>query len=441
MHFELLEGEQSKQLLTWQHAFCATFKVPDEHPVHFDRSADAHISHLSTEEEQQRLLSLLKNPLEHLVQTAAWPFTQSEQPWTDEEQQASLAIFKNPVLQPVHIEGAEAEHLLHPVTEETVQQANASLLNVLPTWQVVHFEGAAAEQSTQFGTKQHAVFKEFKTPNEHPVHFSRFVPSQSLQFVTWAVQQFFFKTFKNFPARQPVQVLASNSLHLLQSGTGTSQQFFSSTLKNLSGAFVKSHAVHLLVEEARQLLQFWTKQQAVLSRFKVPIEHFVQTAGSEEEQLLQFTVVDEQHVNPSSLRKYPEAHPVQTEGLSTLHLLQFGIVNLQQANLSTLRLKLEWQAEHSVALVAKQSMQFGTVVKQQAVLAILIKAGDTQLVQISSSLKSQSLHLSIVDLQQVFESLLKNPQRHPVQTAGASLTHLLQFPTCELQHASLSLLK
>lgn len=167
----------------------------------------------------------------------------------------------------------------------------------------MHFEGSAEVQSTQLGTKQHALLKEFKTPKEHPVHFSKSVPRQSLQFVTCDVQQWAFKILRNFPARQPVQAVASNSLHLLQSGTGVSQQFFPSILKNLSIELVISHSVQMLVEEERQFLQFWTEQQAVLSRFNVPVEHLVQTEGAEEEQLLQLTVVEEQQTNPSSLRK------------------------------------------------------------------------------------------------------------------------------------------
>ena len=96
---------------------------------------------------------------------------------------------------------------------------------------------------------------------------------------------------------------------------------------------------------------------------------------------------------------------------------------------------------HLFSSVFRQSTQLETALLQQALFSALRKAGRTQLVQISSSLKSQSLHLSIGDLQHVFESLLRKPQRHPIQTSGVVFTHLLQFPTLELQQANESTLK
>jgi hypothetical protein len=96
---------------------------------------------------------------------------------------------------------------------------------------------------------------------------------------------------------------------------------------------------------------------------------------------------------------------------------------------------------HLLSSVLRQSTQLATALLQQALFSTLMKAGSTQLMQISSSLKSQSLHLSIGDLQQVLEFLLKKPHRHPRHTSGAVFTHLLQFPTLELQQARKSTLK
>lgn len=77
----------------------------------------------------------------------------------------------------------------------------------------------------------------------------------------------------------------------------------------------------------------------------------------------------------------------------------------------------------------RQSKQLAIVLAQHIDLLELMKAGTTQLVQISRSLKLQSLHLSKEEEQQLFLFLLTKPFKQPVQTEGEVFWHLLQFPT------------
>ena len=153
---------------------------------------------------------------------------------------------------------------------ENEQQAILSTLVVKPVPQTVHLPGSVGEQSLQLATRQQTFLLGLSVPFEHPVQVSRSNLRQSLQLVTDAVQQSVLATFKNFPSKQLVQTVASSTLHLLQSGTGVSQQLTPSALRNLSGKPVRTHSVHMFAAPATQFLQFWTEQQAEPSMFRVP---------------------------------------------------------------------------------------------------------------------------------------------------------------------------
>jgi hypothetical protein len=237
--------------------------------VHFDLSATAHILHLSTVEVQQICLSELKNPELHLVQTVLSVLEQSLQSATVALQQASFAMLRYPTAHPVHALGAASEHLLQSVTEKE-QQASLSTLVVKPVAQTVHLDGSAEEQSLQFATRQQAFLFGLRVPLEHPVQVSRSNLTQLLQLATDEVQQSVLGILRNFPVRQAVHTLASRAVHLLQSGTGVSQQLAPSTLRNLVRKPVRTHSVQMFGVAARQLRQFWTVQQAEASRLREP---------------------------------------------------------------------------------------------------------------------------------------------------------------------------
>lgn len=98
--------------------------------------------------------------------------------------------------------------MLQSVTEKE-QQANLSTLVVKPVAQTVHLDGSAEEQSLQLFTRQQAFLFGLSVPFEHPVQVSRSNLTQLLQLATGAVQQSVLGIFRNFPAKQPVQTVAS----------------------------------------------------------------------------------------------------------------------------------------------------------------------------------------------------------------------------------------